>query len=223
MKTNQNIVKARKLCIIILMAFIALQIIFFIFAFLFNIPTDGGGYDGMIKTILLVFFGISVIVCAAVDIYFWHRYIYGMGKLLNIEPVQCTVENFIITYTKKNKSLKYWISPVVRNNIDDRLYITLGRLSISWYKDVYSKSGRSLSSIKILRSDGTEVKIGDTVYLYITEIVNPNIVIDRKSNTVFIGKDKMKFSEGSNSVSIDIFDRLTYFKGAVEVDTPDYT
>ncbi len=215
MRINQNVLKARKKNIIILMVFIALEIIFVLLAAVFNGQNNGGS---PIKMILPVFAGLTVILCVALDIFFWHRYIHGLGRLVHVEPVPCTVENFIITYIKQNHRLKYIVTPVLRSNIDGRLYITLGRLSTSWYRSLYASTGHSLSNIKIIRSDGTDVNIGDTAYMYISQTVTPNIVIDRISNTVNIGKDIIRFSANNNSLPIDIFNSLTYFRGAADVD-----
>lgn len=216
MRTNQNVLKARKKNIIILMVFIALQIIFVLLMAVFNGQTDSGS---SINIIFLFFGGLTCILCVALDIFFWHKYIHGLGRLVHVEPLPCTVENFIITYIKQNHSIRYIITPVLRSNIDGRLYITLGRLSKSWYRSLYSSTGHSLSNIRIIRSDGTDVNIGDTAYMYISQTITPDIVIDRISNTVDIGKDKIRFSANNNSLPIDIFNSLTYFEGAVDVDT----
>ena len=204
---------ARKKNIIILTVFIALQIIFVLLAAVFN------GRSDSVSPIFLFFAGLVGILCIALDIFFWHKYIHGLGRLVHVEPVPCTVENFIITYIKQDRRIRYVITPVLRCNTDGRLYITLGRLSTSWYRSLYTSTGHSLSNIRIIRSDGTDVNIGDTAYMYISQTVTPDIVIDRISNTVNIGNDKIRFSANNNSLPIDIFNSLTYFKGAVDVDT----
>lgn len=103
MRTNQNVLKARKINIIILTVFIALQIIFVLLTAVFNGQSDSGSP----KMIFPIFAGLTVILCVALDIFFWHRYIHGLGRLVHVEPVPCTVENFIITYIKQNHRLKY--------------------------------------------------------------------------------------------------------------------
>lgn len=58
--------------------------------------------------------------------------------------------------------------------------------------------------------------------MYISRTVRPDIEIDYGNNIVYIGKDTIRFSASNNSLPIDIFNRLNYFEGAVDVDAPTH-
>ena len=214
MRINENILDAKKSKITALIVIIAVQSVIAAVMILFNIFNCSGGY---LKYVWLAAIILVVIGCIFADIYYWYMSIHKMNKLVHVEPVPCTVEDFIITYTKKNKRIRFHAVPVVRSNIDGKIYVTIGKLNLSWYTSMNISSGHSLSAISIIRQDKTTVNTGDTAHMYISEIVKPDVVINSKNNTVNIGRNKIKFSS-KNSLPINIFDKLTYFEGAVDVE-----
>lgn len=209
---NKNIKQARNKFIILLITFILFQIIG-----LLIINTAISTKDMLlIKKIVI---SIIIILSIIIDIVIYKHYISGLNFFIKKEPIHGIIEDFILyPYNKTNNRINYKISPIIRNLKDNQLYFTYKNYDLSYYTTIETKINNSIINKTILRKDGSNVKIGDTVSIYIKEKININIETDKENNIIRLNNFKMKFLHENKNYDISIFNKLNYFNGIVEVE-----
>lgn len=71
---------------------------------------------------------------------------------------------------------------------------------------------------KIIRSDGTEVSIGDICYVYISKKLNTNIELNTEKNIVYINNEKINFINENDNYNISVFNNIECFEGLVDFE-----
>ena len=94
------------------------------------------------------------------------KIILNLKPLLSVTPINCVVEDYIITSHTSDEDRRYNVSLLVKNTENQELLFSYGKYSLSYYNCSYSKAGRSLQGISIFRKDGSTVEIGDEVCVY---------------------------------------------------------
>ena len=143
-------------------------------------------------------------------------------EMMNIVPIHGIIEDFIITSYSIEADTKYNVYFLVKNLKDGKLYFTYGDYSLSYYDFTYGKNGDVLSGINVFRKDGSTVKIGDIVYLYVKNYVNVNVEIDSFKNILKLNNQKIHYQNVNTKYDISIFKSLTYFEGIVEIEKKNY-
>ena len=148
----------------------------------------------------------------AVDMYFLYNRIYLPKQLLDKEPMKCILEDiFLIPYKEDNKK-RYSPYPIVRSCDDSKLYLAYGNYSLMNFNAKFNYSDRNNIYCTLYKADGTPVRFGDTVNIYILKKSNIAVSIDETKNTVKLKGKKFNFYHVNDKISIDIFKEIKFFK-----------
>lgn len=158
----------------------------------------------------------AILLYLLIDILFYVFQIYKRKKLINVIPVKCVVEDFVVSYYTKEKIDVY---PIVKD-ANNNLYFPYHE--ISNYTTIYTRVNYDYN-FKIIRKDKSELKIGDTVYLYKDKDLDVKIKINKEKNRVKIYKNKIsnlliKYNHQNKNYDIDIFNKMIYYEGAIEIE-----
>lgn len=221
---NKNIKVTKRKFEIALIILIIFQFLFLsiVYIFLGKFSSEIGSSDTDFLLIRKEFLVIGLIIFIFIDIYFYIKFIYRISKLTNVEPRKCIIEDFIIYpygVEKRNGITKkdYRISPLVKDLEDNELYFTYGNYSLSYYSFIKTSINNE-TSIKIYRRDGTRVEIGDIAFFYIRKKVNIDVDIDKSNNIIALNNKKMKYIHSNEKYDINIFNRINFFEGTIEVE-----
>lgn len=163
------------------------------------------------KYIFLIF---SIVGFIIVDAWFLKN-INKLKDLINIKPLKCIVEDFIVIGYKHDGKRGYKIYPVVKSVEDNKLYFTYGSYCLSGYNTIYSQMNNSLLNMAIIRKNKTKVEIGDVAYLYLRRNLDFNIDINSDKNMVYLDKTKIYFNHIND---INMFKEFHYFEGIIDVE-----
>ena len=138
--------------------------------------------------------------------------------MLYIKPIECVIEDFIIYFDGKHDGKReYRIAPIIRAKNSNKLYFTYGKYSLSYYKSITSRMNRRLIEKTIVRDDWSKVQIGDPVLMYKkSDIFVETAIID--NNNVKLNNKTIRFSHINNQYDVGIFNKVTFFEGAVDVE-----
>lgn len=163
------------------------------------------------KYIFLIFYIVGFII---VDAWFLKN-INKLKDLIDIKPLKCIIEDFIVIGHTHDRERRYKIYPVVKSINDNKLYFTYGSYCLSGYNTIYSQMNNSLLNMTIIRKDKTKVEIGDVAYLYLRRNLDFNININSDKNMIYLGKTKIYFNHIND---INMFKELHYFEGIIDVE-----
>lgn len=163
------------------------------------------------------FFGLilgAFFLYLLIDILIYFFQIHKRKKLLNVLPIRCILEDFVVSYYSKKK---FDVYPIVKDS-NNNLYFPYH--NVSNYATVYTTVNYKYN-FKIIRKDKSELKIGDTVYLYKDKDLDVNVKIEK--NTVKIYKNKIsnlliKYNHHNDNYDIDVFNKMIYYEGAIEIE-----
>ena len=144
--------------------------------------------------------------------------ISDLKSLMSRTPVKCVVEDFVITGDRVNGSIRYNVSLLLKNPETHELLFSYGRHCLSHYNYTYSSTKQGLEHINIYRKDGSTVKIGDEVYVYIIKFVDVTAVYDEEDETLKLNNKYFGCILTNPNHSGSVFENVRFYKGAVEVD-----
>lgn len=153
----------------------------------------------LFKTVFSVFYLI------AVGILF--RRIFKIWRARKVKPIKCIVRDFIkVVHVDKMDS----VFLILEGYDDYKLYFT--------YRDhefpLFTFSG----GVKRIRKDGSEVKIGDIVYIYIVKNLEEKIEFDCDKNVIYLDKIKYSFNHENDDYDIQIMKDLNCFEGIIDIE-----
>ena len=158
-----------------------------------------------------------IVTCVVVDVYFLYNRIIILRRLLNKVPIKCRLEDIFLIGYKDDKRTRYAPFPIVRSLEDHRLYLTYGKYSLLAFTATFNYSDRKNIHCTIYRSDGTLIRLGEIVDVYLLKTVDIPILIDKPKNIVKLKHRKIYFRHLNDKFSIDNFENITVFKGAVDL------
>jgi len=220
---NQNILRAKSKFIVLLVVFIVMQcVMLLVLSHLVENMANTQSFDEQTTTTIkrIVLVGI-IILSIIVDTVLYMKKIYRLNLMANIEPVFGKVEDFIIySYGRENGKarLEFKVSPLIRGLKDNKLYLTYGNYSVSWYTTIEVRNQAALICKEIIRSDGTSVKKGDDVAFYVIKTLNMEIKEDRKKYWFKLNGKKVKLMSRNSEMEINMLKNTTFFEGAVDVE-----
>ena len=217
---NTNIKNAGKKFKIVLVGLIIFQILFLFIlnTFLGNFLSEIGSDPKFITNIVLI---SGSILFTLVDMLFYFKFIYRLKTMLNIQPKKCVIVDFIVyPYGRdsERKGIDYKVAPLIKEIETNELYYTYGEYDLSYYTTVQGYMNKTLINKVIVRKDGTKVEINDTAYYYIRNKINIDVDIDSDSNIVKLNNKKMFFSHVNENYDINIFNKINFFEGVVEIE-----
>lgn len=148
------------------------------------------------------------------------KIILNLKPLLSVTPINCVVEDYIITSHNSDGDRKYNVSLLLKNTKNQELLFSYGKYSLSYYNYSYSKVGQSLQGISIFRKDGSTVEIGDEVYVYISEFVD--VSVDYEDKDLKLNNKKFTYIHTNENYNSGIFGNVCFYKGAVEEVEKEY-
>lgn len=221
---NSALKKAFKTTVIILTVILLIMTAFFAVV-LTVLGVSFAGINGeiagtlrFIRTFVLI--GGPVITVLA-DIALYRSYKSKTRLMLEVKPLDCVVEDFLISsYYRKHKR-HYKITPVMREVSTGELYCTFGVYDMSFYASSWSQNGNSPLSIRILRSDGSAVELGEPIRVYVKRNVEVNVETDDaddgSSRYAFDGRWH-EFNNVNDACGMQIVHALHFFEGIVDVE-----
>ncbi len=215
MKLNENIKRAKRNMKILLVIFI-LYVIFFLFLINF-IASQSDFKDNNLSKLIIIWAVLFIILVVPLFII----RISKLNSLCHVDAQKCIIEDFIIIGYHRDGRIHYRIYPVVKKVGSDELYFTYGKYSLSYYNSIYVRNANTLMGINIVRKNKSVVQIGDYANFYIGKLVDVNIHINSKKNTVKLNHKKFKYNHINNKYDINIFNKLKFFEGVVEVEDVD--
>ncbi len=152
----------------------------------------------------------------------YYIYIKQVKYFIDFSPFQGTIEDFIVVsngYYKSPsgfRSRNYKIYPVVK--INNKLYFTCRGDCIGFLNQKYVVFNDRFTDVRIRRKDKSEIKIGDTAYLYIKKEVSVNLFVDTEKNMFKLNDEEPEdFQNFNKNYDINIMNNLTFFEGIVEI------
>lgn len=216
MKHNQAAMKKWKMHVYGLIAIVLVQSIVF---FLLNILLKEFAGHGHIYMMVM----LSVVaICIAVDLYYLFTRVILLRLLLTRQPVKCRLEDILLIDYKEDQRTRYAPFPIVRSIKDSRLYLAYDKYSLLGFNAKFNYSDKEKITCTIYREDGTSVKLGDTVEMYVMKILDIPVSVDESRNTVKLKNKKIRFRHVNNTTGINMFKQMIYFQGAVSVDTDSW-
>ena len=213
---NQNIKDILRNKWIALLIILIIQIIsIFIFYFVSNVFFE----ERNIKIHILLF---GLTICIITFAVFYKMHISRVNFLLNVEPIECIIEDFILVsygYTEGPNGIRrkeYRLYPVVK--VNNELFFTYGNYCISHYNQRYTRINKTYTDIGIFRKDKSKVKIGDKAYLYIKKKLDVNVEVDTEKNKYKINKQKEYFQNFNKNYDIEIVKKLNFFEGIIDIE-----
>lgn len=165
-----------------------------------------------------VAFLLIVAVCASVDLYFLVNRIILLRYLLNKQPVRCKLEDIFLIGYKDDKKTRYSPSLIVRSTENQKLYITYDKYSLLEYASTFNYSDRSNIRCTVRKSDGTPVRLGDWVDMYLLKTVSVPVSVDQSRNIVRLRRKIIPFRHMNERMDITAFEGAVFFKGAIDLD-----
>lgn len=162
---------------------------------------------------------LIVICCAAIDIYFLIANIIIPKTTLNKAPIKCHIEDIMLIGYRNDDRIKYEPFPIVRSLANNKLYFAYGNYSLMGFKHRIVRIGNTITECALYNETGDSIGIGDTVNVYILKEVNPSVAVNSEKNTVKLNQKKCRFIHINEQIDISVFERITYFKGVVDLDT----
>lgn len=213
---NQNIKDILRNKWIALLIILIMQIIsIFIFYFVSNVFFE----ERNIKMHILLF---GLTICIITFAVFYKMHISRVNFLLNVEPIECIIEDFIrvsygyIDTIGARKKKDYRLYPVVK--VKNELFFTYGDYCISHYNQIYTRMNKTVTDIAIFRKDKSKVEIGDKAYLYIKKKIDVNVEVDTEKNKYKINKQKEYFHNFNKNYDIEIVKKLNFFEGLIDIE-----
>lgn len=215
-KQNKNILN------IIRNKIIAFSIIFMsqIFSLLFfNILISKFVEEINIKIFILVFITIVFLI---IDIVFYKMHICRAKYFLNINPIECIIEDLILVsygYSQDSQGFSkkdYRLYPIVK--VNNELFFTYGNYCISHYNQRYTRINNTYTNIEIFRKDNSKVKIGDKAYLYIKKKIDVSVDVDVDKNEFRLNKQIEHFNNLNKNYDINIIKELNFFEGIIDIE-----
>lgn len=149
---------------------------------------------------------------------------YKRVKLVRgVEPRSFTVEDFIITQKRTFSGVRnmrggrFIMNPVLKDEATGELFCAFGRYNKSVYATVRSQDINTLHNAIIVRRDGSELDIGDTVMAYIKSFADVKISIEADGK-YRVGDESCTFSNINSSYDITMLNDLRFFVGMIDVE-----
>lgn len=212
MSKNRDIVAGMRTYFVILLGFIVFEtLIFFITRIsIGNALSSVDGLSGIVPYILI----FTILWSILIDAFFIKR-IIDLKPLLTVEPIKCSVEDFIVTGHASGDGKHYNVSLLLKNIETQEFLFTYGKHSLSYYNYTHSASGAYLTSVNIFRGDGTFLEIGDIVNVYIEKYVDVNVDLD--DDMLKLDGKTLSYSHKNEMYDKSVFDKVKFYRGAVDV------
>lgn len=165
-----------------------------------------------------VAFLLIVAACATVDLYLLVNRVILLRFLLNKQPVRCKLEDIFLIGYKDDKKTRYSPFLIVRSIEDQKLYITYDKYSLLEYASTFNYSDRSNIRCTVRKSDGTPVRLGDWVDMYLLKTVSVPVSVDQTRNIVRLRSKNIPFRHMNERMNIAVFESAVFFKGAIDLD-----
>lgn len=220
MEKNKCIAAAIGRFNIILGFFLIFQLIFLI-AVNFLLPTVCVNFelnDTAMFIVRIVINVFMILVSGIIDI----GILINIVKLRSIEStkgIPCMIEDIIVTSYSQNHDKKYNVHLLVKEKTTGKLYLAFGKYDISYYNYVYTQGADTLLGIIVARSDGSEVKIGDDVVLYVRRDVN--MQVNTASDSLILNGKRISYQHANTEYTSEIFHKTKFVEGAVDIDTKE--
>lgn len=161
---------------------------------------------------------VMLAICVLSDFHFWINRVVLFRRLLSKKSVKCRVEDVFLIGHKDDKRTRYVPYLIVRSMENKKLYFTYDKYSLLNHKAIFNYSGKKDISCTIYKNDKTALQIGDIVDMYMLKEVNILISADRIKNIVKLKDRNFYFHHMNKQVNVGIFDNITCFKGAIDID-----
>lgn len=162
---------------------------------------------------------IILAICISVDLYFLLNRVILLRHLLNKAPVKCRLEDIFLIGYKDDKRTRYAPFLIVRSIENQKLYLAYDKYSLLNYTATFNYSDKKNIRCTVYKGDGIPVRLGDIVDMYILRTVKIPVSIDQSKNTVKLKRRKIYFRHMNEQINIDVFENITFFKGAIDLDT----
>lgn len=225
---NENVISGAKktLVVTILFTVVFLSIIIFANLIIEKFGEEFGLHDKL-PLIKLIFNFWIISLCSIPTLYFWLRF-FKVLSLKDSVPIQCVVEDIIILkksvrHRHAGSSIRghktmYNISPLLKTP-DNKLLFTYNPYDLSVYYTLYATSEKSPYNANIFRNDGSAVKIGETVNVFVKKIKEPKVYINTEKNEVkFSFNRKCRYQNVCDCYDINVFRDVQFFEGFVDVE-----
>ena len=215
---NENIKQTQKSLKYVLIGFVVFQIIFLVFINLFLKTFFADMGDDMMSKIAPIAVNVFALIIGLVtDIAFVIK-IKRYDKLENVKPVYGVIEDIVILTSTNKDNADHDLCFLIRNNEDGKLYFSEGDDDMSAYSKSYSGNGRTINSLHIMRRDGKETNIGDTVRFYILEKYEESPKLEILNDYKLIIKGRRHLYQHINQTyDINVFEKCVFYKGYVEL------
>lgn len=178
----------------------------FIVAIWFGYSVFNDVNDDVSMIFAYVFFSFFLIFYL-VSVFILLKRIFKIRKAKNVQPIKCIVRDFVtIAHHDKLDD----IYPILEGYNDYKLYFTYGDHEFPLFT--------TSNGINIHRKDGSEVKIGDVVYIYIVKPLDYRIEIDYYKNVFYLDHLCHKFNHKNNTYDIQIMKELNCFEGIIDYE-----
>lgn len=168
-----------------------------------------------VASILLLVLGIFLIT--TVINYLVNRVII-LRYLLTTKPVKCTIQDFLLVGETIDHKTKYTPYPILKSIEDQKLYLAYGDNSLVNFYSIFDYSDPNNIYFKLYRRDKSQIKISDPAEMYILKNVKIKISIDVDKNIIKIKGKKIYFRHFNPTISIEDFEDIIFYKGAVDID-----
>ena len=164
-----------------------------------------------VKVGICLFFGF-------IDVVFFVEYPLALRRLRSVEPVTGSVEGFLISARAVRGEVRHCIDPIVRLPGRDGYYVTYRKYSRSWFGSYVVTVNRKLQQAELIRKDGSVVKLGDSVTVYLSEPVSKRTTVCQANGRVQVEGEPDKHQiQGAVPADLD-GDTLQIFRGAVDIE-----
>lgn len=216
---NSALKKAFKTTVIVLTVMLLIMTAFF--AVILTVLSGGFGsvnseIAGMLRFIRTFVLIGGLIITVIADIALYRSYKSKTRLMFEVKPLDCAVEDFLISSYYQKHRRHYKITPVLRDISTGELYCTFGVYDMSFYASSWSQNGNSPLNISILRSDGSAVELGDPIRIYVKRTVDVKVETD-DSRYAFNGRWH-EFNNVNNAYGMQIVHALRFFEGIVDVE-----
>lgn len=178
-----------------------------------SVNSEIAGTLRFIRTFVLI--GGPVITVMA-DIALYRAYKSKTGLMLEVQPLECVVEDFLITSYYRKHNRHYKITPILRDISTGELYCTFGVYDMSFYASSWAQNGGSPLNINILRSDGSAVGLGDPIRVYVKRPVD--VTVETDGSIYAFDRRWNEFGNVNEAYGMQIVHALRFFEGIVDVE-----
>lgn len=148
------------------------------------------------------------------DLLFYMKKIRSLKKLLDIRPISCIVENFLLQEYWEDHDRRYNPYPIVRSLENGKLYVTFGSYCASGYNTVTAYAGNSLSYLSVKKDDGTPAEKGDCGNMYLIEGSEQVLRVHEEGGRVRLKKKDLPFRTADGA---SICEEMILFEGFVHI------